>query len=135
VRLENGVSLLGYEVESPPIPGQPLRVALFWRIDELPAAPPPQGYSFANHLYGDDGIRYGQRDGPGYPVRLWQEGDTIRSTFDIPVSADAPEVAYTLHVGMYTHIPPDQFITVRVLDGAGNPGEAWVRWEMEPLKH
>ncbi|MFL7807718.1 MAG: glycosyltransferase family 39 protein, partial [Anaerolineae bacterium] len=99
VRLENGVSLLGYEIDAPPTPGQTLHLALFWHVDALPAAPPQQGYSFANHLYGDDGIRYGQRDGPGYPVQLWQEGDTIRSTFDIPVPANAPDVTYTLHVG------------------------------------
>ena len=130
VRLENGVSLLGYEIEAPPSPGQTLHVTLFWHVDELPAAPPQQGYSFANHLYGDDGIRYGQRDGPGYPVQLWQKGDTIRSTFDIPLSADVPDVTYTLHVGLYTHIPPDQFIAVHVLDGSGNPGDIWVQWKI-----
>jgi len=31
---------------------------------------------------------------------------------------------------LYTHIPPDQFITVHVLDDAGTPGDTWVKWKI-----
>ncbi len=129
-RLMNGVSLLGYRLSSSPTAGQKTRLTLFWRVDTVPADRPLQGYSFANHLIAGDGKRYGQMDGPGYAVQSWQNGDIVLSWFDIPVAGDAPGAPYLLRVGMYTYIPPDQFIPVYVLDEQGHPGEAFVEWSV-----
>ena len=131
VRLENGVSLLGYERSAPPTPGATTRLTLYWRVDAVPDSPPPQGYSFANHLLGADGQRYGQQDGPGYPVWQWRNGDTVLSWFEIPVASSAPDRPFHLRVGMYTYIPPDQFIAAYVVDSAGQRTADAVEWPVE----
>jgi hypothetical protein len=130
IRLANGVSLLGFQISPSPQPGQVTRLELYWRVEDLPAEPPAQGYSFANHLLAADGQRCGQRDGPGYPVELWRPGDTLISSFDIDVPADAPPGPYTLRVGMYVYTPPDQFATVHVVDAAGQPISSAVEWPL-----
>ena len=130
-RLENGVSLLGYELSGTLEPAQTPRLALYWRVDDLPLGAPAQGYSFANHLMTADGRRYGQKDGPGHRVDLWRRGDTLISWFDLSLSAEALPKPYTLRVGMYVHTPPDQFITVPVVDAAGRPVGDAVEWAVE----
>jgi 4-amino-4-deoxy-L-arabinose transferase-like glycosyltransferase len=131
VRLANGVSLLGYALSVPPEPGQTTRLSLYWRVDSVPADPPAQGYSFANHLLVANGQRCGQKDGPGYPVELWRAGDTVISWFDIALDADAPPGPYQLRVGMYVYTPPDQFVAVPVVDAMGQPIGDAVKWSLE----
>lgn len=126
--LANGVSLLGYELSGPLRPDETVRLALYWRIDALPADPPAQGYSFANHLFDADGQRCGQKDGPGHRVGLWRAGDSVVSWFDITLSAEAGPPPYHLRIGMYVHTPPDQFVTIPVLDLAGQPAAQAVEW-------
>ncbi len=128
VRLANGVELLGYEWSERPAPGQTTRLALYWRVGTLPADPPAQGYSFANHLLAADDQRAGQSDGPGYRVELWQAGDTLVSWFDFALAADAPRPPYRLRTGMYVHTPPDQFVTIPVVDAQGQPIADAVEW-------
>jgi 4-amino-4-deoxy-L-arabinose transferase-like glycosyltransferase len=120
VQLENGVSLLGYEL-SPLVPGQMAQLTLYWRVEQVPASPPSQGYSFAIHVLGADGQRYGQGDRPSYHVQRWRAGDTFESWFQIPLSDEAPPAPYTLSLGMYVHTPPSQFEGVSVVDAAGRP--------------
>jgi hypothetical protein len=127
VALENGVSLLGYALSPAPAPGQRAELTLYWHVDALPADPPPQGYSFANHLLAADGQRCGQADGPGYSVRRWRAGDTLLSWFTIPLAPDAPEAPYRLRVGMYVYTPPDRFTTIHVTD-EGRPIADAVTW-------
>jgi 4-amino-4-deoxy-L-arabinose transferase-like glycosyltransferase len=128
VRLANGVELLGYEWSEPPAPGQTARLALYWRVGSLPADPPAQGYSFANHLLGNDDRRAGQSDGPGYRVDLWQPGDTLVSWFDFDLPADAPPPPYRLRTGMYVYTPPDQYLAIPVVDAQGQPVADAVEW-------
>jgi hypothetical protein len=120
-RLANGVELLGPALDAAPRPGQTTRLSLNWRIAKLPPDPPLQGYSFANHLLDADGQRLGQADGPGYPVELWRQGDRLVSWFDLAVPAGAPPAPYLLRTGMYVFVPPDQFITVPLIDAQGVP--------------
>jgi hypothetical protein len=131
VPLDNGISLLGYDLSGRPAPGQTLQLSLYWRVDAVPHSPPAQGYSFANHLLTVAGERVGQRDGEGYPVTHWRQGDTVVSWFEIPVDADAPPGPYVLRTGMYVYTPPDRFEPVHVLDGAGHPVAAAVEWTLD----
>jgi 4-amino-4-deoxy-L-arabinose transferase-like glycosyltransferase len=131
VHVENGISLLGYDLSARPTPGQTTRLTLYWSVDAVPDEPPAQGYSFANHLLAADGQRYGQRDGPGYHVRWWQPRDTLASWFEIPLSADAPDSAYRLRIGVYVFTPPGQFDAVRVTDDTGQPITDAIEWPIE----
>ncbi|MBN1642512.1 MAG: glycosyltransferase family 39 protein [Anaerolineae bacterium] len=126
--LDNGVSLLGYGLSGEPAPGEALQLSLYWQVRALPDSPPGQGYSFANHLLTLEGLRVGQRDGEGYPVAYWREGDTVVSWFEIAVDADAPPAPYVLRTGMYIYTPPDHFRPVYVLDPTGHPVSDAADW-------
>jgi hypothetical protein len=104
---------------------------LYWRVDAVPDNPPSQGYSFAVHVLGADGQRYGQGDRPSYHVQRWRAGDTFASWFDIPLDAKAPPVPYTLSLGMYVYTPPNQFQGVPVVDPDGQPIAESVKWPVE----
>ncbi len=60
------------------------------------------------HLVGPDGVLQGQHDSPPvngtYPTSLWAEGEFVSETVEIPLEADRPSGAYTLHVGLYDPI-------------------------------
>ncbi len=129
-RLANGVELLGYEISPLPAPGGVSRLALYWRVVAIPPDPPPQGYSFANHVLAADGRRCGQKDGPGQPVALWRVGDTVISYFDIELPADAPPPPYCLRTGMYVFTPPDRFTAIPVVDTTGRPLAEAVEWPL-----
>jgi hypothetical protein len=127
-RLANGVELVSAEFVQPPVAGQTARLLLHWRVIEVPAAPPPQGYSLSNHLLAAGGARIAQDDGPGYRVALWRAGDTLVSGFDLTLPADAPPPPYRLRTGMYVYTPPDQFTTIPVIDAQGNAVANAVEW-------
>jgi hypothetical protein len=127
-RLANGVELLGVKFAQSPRPGASTRLLLTWRVVDVPADPPPQGYSFANHLLSVDGDRAAQADGPGHRVALWRSGDTITSAFDLTLPADAPPPPYHLRTGMYVYTPPDQFTTIPVVDAQGAPIANGAEW-------
>jgi hypothetical protein len=131
-RLQNGVTLLAYDVEPELAPGHAALLRLYWRIDALPPSPPAQGYSFANHILDADGQRIAQQDGPGHPAQLWRVGDQIVSWFELALNADAPSGPYRLKVSMYVYTPPDQFVSIPVLDAAGNPVAQAVEWPVPP---
>lgn len=114
VAFDNGVELLGYDLDGEAKPGGTLRLALYWRVRAVPEA----DYHFFNHLVDEEGRRWGQRDGPGYPTRRWQEGDAIVSWFDIPVPSDAPLGRYWVLTGMYAY---PEGARASVLDGRGRP--------------
>lgn len=129
-RFENGARLLGYDLLDPIRAGQMVRLALYWQIDTLPTVPPAQGYSLTVNLFGADGTRYAQQDGPGQRVGLWRPGDTLISWFTLsPGNATRPP--YTLRIGMYVYTPPAQFDTIRLLDQAGNPVADALVWPIE----
>ncbi|MFQ5814142.1 MAG: ArnT family glycosyltransferase, partial [Anaerolineae bacterium] len=114
VALDNGVEILGYDVSGEVSPGGALRLALYWTVGTVPEA----SYHFFNHLVDDEGQRWGQRDGPGYPAGQWQEGDVVVSWFDISIAPDAPPGEYWVLTGMYTY---PEGVRVSVLDERGQP--------------
>jgi hypothetical protein len=112
VVLDNGVEILGYDVSGEISPGGALRLALYWTVRTVPDVV----YHFFNHLIDDEGQRWGQKDGSGYPAGQWQEGDVIVSWFDIPISPDAPPGRYWVLTGMYTY---PEGVRAAVLDERG----------------
>ena len=129
--LANGVSLLGYDLPRPLTPSQPARLALYWQVDTLPASPPAQGYSFANHLLAAGGQRLAQQDGAGFHVRLWRPGDSIISWFDIPIPAELPPGPYRLQISMYVYTSPDQFATVPLVGATGQATTGVTMWPLQ----
>lgn len=129
-RLENGLSLLGYELAPGLAAGQTARLALHWQVDRAPADPPAQGYSFTINLVGADGQRYGQKDGDGQRVGLWRAGDTLISWFDIELREGALPASMGLRIGMYIYTPPDQFTTIQVIGENGEPAADSVTWPL-----
>jgi hypothetical protein len=114
VALDNGVEVLGYDVSGEVNPGGALRLALYWTVQAVPDA----SYHFFNHLVDDEGRRWGQKDGPGYPAGQWQQGDVVVSWFDISISPDTPPGEYWVLTGMYTY---PQGVRASVLDERGQP--------------
>jgi hypothetical protein len=114
IALDNGVEILGYDVSGEVSPGSTLRLALYWTVRAVPDA----SYHFFNHLVDDEGQRWGQRDGPGYPAGQWREGDVVVSWFDIPIAPDAPPGEYWVLTGMYTY---PEGVRASVLDEQGQP--------------
>jgi len=114
VVLDSGVEMLGYDVSGEVTPGGVLRLALYWSVKAVPDA----SYHFFNHLMDDEGQRWGQKDGAGYPTGHWQEGDTIVSWFDISIAAEAPPGRYWVLTGMYIY---PEGIRAAVLGAQGQP--------------
>jgi len=114
VALDNGVEILGYDVSGEVSPGSDLRLALYWTVRAVPDA----SYHFFNHLVDDEGQRWGQKDGAGYPAGQWREGDVVVSWFDIPIAPDAPPGEYWVLTGMYTY---PEGVRASVLDERGQP--------------
>jgi len=114
VALDNGVEILGYDVSGDISPGGTLRLALYWTVRAVPDA----SYHFFNHLVDDNGQKWGQKDGPGYPAGQWQEGDVVVSWFDISIPPETPPGEYWVLTGMYTY---PQGVRASVLDERGQP--------------
>jgi 4-amino-4-deoxy-L-arabinose transferase-like glycosyltransferase len=118
--LDNGVEILGYDVSGEVSPGGDLRLALYWTVRTVPDA----SYHFFNHLVDDEGQRWGQKDGTGYPAGQWREGDAVVSWFDIPIASDAPPGEYWVLTGMYTY---PEGVRASVLDEQGQPASDALR--------
>jgi len=108
------VEVLGYDVSGEVNPGGTLRLALYWTVRAVPDA----SYHFFNHLVDDNGQKWGQKDGPGYPAGQWQEGDVVVSWFDISIPPETPPGEYWVLTGMYTY---PQGVRASVLDERGQP--------------
>lgn len=110
------VRLVAYECEGTTRPGHTFRWTTNWQIE----GDPPRGIDlhWFNHLIGDDGTLWGQRDGPGLPVSDWRPGDTVFTWYDITIAADAPPPPYAIRTGVYRY---PEVINVTLVDALGNP--------------
>jgi hypothetical protein len=81
--------------------GESVKVALEWQALQSMA----ESYTVFVHLVGPDGALYGQRDyWPVEGTRLtssWLPGEVIADPYSVPLPADAPPGAYTVHIGLY----------------------------------
>lgn len=105
------IHLLGYDLA--PDPAQKsdfsersdfsnvLRLTLYWQA----AGPVDHSYKVFNQLLAADGSVVAQDDAvPGlgaYPTQLWQPGETMESSFVLPLPADLSPGPYRLITGFY----------------------------------
>lgn len=94
--MEQGLTLVGALVETETaVPGEVVTVTLYWRANQIPAAPPEQVIS----LFGRDVAEIGKTHtyhGRGmYPATLWPVGRLIadRTQIKIDAATDAPVLA------------------------------------------
>ena len=99
--------LLGYDLfENRVEPGQSFKITLYWQ--SLRTA--NTSYKVFNHLLGPDQVQYGGQDRVPqvfYSTILWNPGEVVVDSYDVPVFAAAPDGIYWLDVGLY----PDGQIT------------------------
>ncbi|MGD2144258.1 MAG: hypothetical protein PVF54_07255, partial [Anaerolineae bacterium] len=120
------VTLLGYEWSGDPLPGGAIRWSLIWRVEGDP--PAQVDLHWFNHLVGETGARWGQKDGVGLPTSNWCSADTVFEWFDIDIAPDAPPPPYFVRSGLYTY--PD-VVNLPLVDAAGNTAGHFV--ELGPV--
>jgi hypothetical protein len=68
------------------------------------ASPQPQSYNLLLHALDANGQRLGQRDGPTggglFPTDVWQPGQAIRDTYQVPIDRNSGTPAQ-IAVGFY----------------------------------
>lgn len=106
----NGASLVGYE-RGDLVPGQPLPLALEWRVV---ATPPEKLLHIGTYLLTADNQVVAQHDGPGFDSIQWREGDGFITWFEIPVAAELPPGDYQIAAALYTW--PD-LVRINLLPG------------------
>ena len=94
--------LLGYDLApAASHPGDALRLTLYWQA----AGPIDRSYKIFNQLVAAGGGIIAQNDAiPGlgaYPTQIWQPGETMESSFVLPLPADLPSGPYRLITGFY----------------------------------
>jgi hypothetical protein len=110
VVFENGVELVAAGVLDEARPGEPVRLALDWRVME------PVGDSvvvFVHLVYGG-GQLVAQRDAvPGnglFPVEDWEPGELVRDQFALLLPPELPAGVYEIQVGIYDLTSGQRFV-------------------------
>lgn len=101
VRLDSGVSLLGYGWPQGARSGQTASLVTYWRFGPVPEVERQTGHSLFNHLLDAQGNKVAQHDGFGLHERHWREGLVLAQWFDLALPEDLPAGDYTLLTGMY----------------------------------
>jgi hypothetical protein len=128
--LENLVTLLGYDLS---LEGGTLELTLYWRCD----ARLPADYTTFVHVRdgtggvtGQPGTILAQMDRPpvggAYPTSLWDPGEIIRDTVQIPVPPQAPAGDYEVIVGLYDFVTGQRLL---VLNDHQEPMSDYIRLE------
>jgi len=117
MKLEDGISLLGYELSATSVePGEELRLTLYWETERRLR----EEYTIFVHLLNREGFPGGQGDSPPmrglYPTIYWQEGERVADEHRFQVADDAPPGRYLLEVGIYS---PGSGDRLAVLDEGG----------------
>ena len=93
--------LVAANVLDAPQHGEPMRLALDWRVME----PVEDAVMIFTHVARDEGFLIAQRDAvPGngaFPVTGWEPGEVVRDQFALQLPADLPVGQYEIRVGIY----------------------------------
>lgn len=125
VALSNGISLLGYDLDTPVLePNGPLRLGLYWQAPEVPGGLEKR-YTIFVHLLDEAGQQVAGWDNPPCrtvcPTDSWLPGEIVRDDYVIhPPEALAPGT-YFVRVGMYDSETGEPTL---VLEGEAPLGEA-----------
>ena len=101
VRFGEDIVLLGYKLESGFRRGDGVHLTLYWQaLGQM-----DQDYVVFNHLVGENGVTYAQKDNPPadgyYPTSRWAAGQVVRDRYDLFIPADAPAQWYNIETGLY----------------------------------
>jgi len=106
-QLGDQATLLGFDLDAESYaPGESINLTLYWWVEKEFS----ENYTIFTHLVGSinpvTGTPiWGQHDsqpgGGSYPTSVWQEGEIIIDSYQIPIQGDAPAGEYRLEVGMY----------------------------------
>ena len=129
MRFDNGARLWGVDLPTETPPGGSALLLTYWALDEVLPEQVTRMWSIFNHLLDEDGARWGQGDGLGWPSYFWRPGDHFLQWNFIHVQEDAPAGEYRLLTGMYSL---RDNIRARLLDGQGQPvGDAVILGEVQ----
>jgi len=107
---ENGVELVAAGILNAPQPGEPLLLALDWRVME----PVDDSVVVFAHLVYGGGQLVAQRDAvPGnglFPVEDWEPGELVRDQFALLLPPELPAGAYEVQVGIYDPTSGQRFL-------------------------
>ncbi|HEX8219331.1 MAG TPA: DUF2723 domain-containing protein [Chloroflexia bacterium] len=105
-RFGSNIVLVGYTLspETEMKPGEILHLTLYWQASERVY----ERYTAFTHVIDERGDKVGQKDDEpqrGYrPTVLWQPGETIADTLEIPISSTAAPGRYRIVTGMYNSV-------------------------------
>ncbi len=115
---ENGVEMVAAGILDDAQPGEPLRLALDWRVME-PVDDPV--VVFAHLVYGG-GQLVAQRDAvPGnglFPVEGWEPGELVRDQFALLLPPELPAGEYEIRVGIYNPTSGQRYTIISPEGGA-----------------
>jgi hypothetical protein len=93
------LTLLGYDLN--PALTDTLQLTLYWRCE----SPPPLDYTAFVHVRNAAGETVAQKDQPPlngiYPTSLWDPGEIIADTINVPLPALPPAGIYQIVTGLY----------------------------------
>lgn len=90
------ISLIDYEI-LPTIPGEPLRLLTWWRVER----PLPADLAAFIHLLDSNGAVVAQHDGWDAAPQTLQPGDVVVQRHLLPWPVDLPPGEYRLQLGLY----------------------------------
>ncbi|MDQ5824349.1 MAG: DUF2723 domain-containing protein [Chloroflexota bacterium] len=108
-RFGSSILLVGYTLSPETAqPGDALNLTLYWRATERIY----ERYTVFTHILDARGDKVGQKDDEpqrGFkPTVVWQPGETIADTVEIPISSTAAPGTYRLVTGMYNSVTQER---------------------------
>lgn len=109
LRWENGLRLLGYAWQAPPVVGQEARLTLFWKADRVQETPSrlkvrfidPDGrvaleesFSMISLMHGIPMVALGIRS--NFPTTMWSVGSVVVQQVEMELPPDLPPLSYQL---------------------------------------
>ena len=106
IRLEDGKTLLGYDLVKTARRGEPIRLTLYWRAaDDQRAEDRQRSYTVFTHILDADRKLVGGWDNipcrGTCPTTTWHPNEVLRDEYTIPTGRDWPSGEYTIEVGIY----------------------------------
>lgn len=97
--LDGQVAILGASLPEQAERGKPVRVWLWWRINQ-PRVTDADALTWNVALTDAQNYVWSESAGLGYTPSQWQQGDTIVSAFNLDIPYDAPPRDYAIRLGL-----------------------------------
>jgi hypothetical protein len=118
IRLEDGKTLLGYDVAGTIRRGEPIRLALYWKT----GGDQQRSYTIFTHILDAEGKLVGGWDNiPCHetcPTTTWRPNEVLRDEYAIPTGRDWASGSYSIEVGVYDSETGERLKVAEPSDGA-----------------